>query len=333
MDFTNYYFISESILDDIRRAFTSNILKKRVVGVNADKLKYLSKVDEKSYDKVSDTLKREIVSTIRTTEEYNQKLEKARKVSPVLLKKRLRKDLGDIYVKNVYTGELDDKGEKLDNFVNVLAITVYELNNGGKIVLFTTEDASGYINRFIGIDKTKTNDFFVSKIGTTFQQFSADALAKTKNQPLVKASSFIDDDFYQVLKPKKRAAPLSIDTTTTKNETDLGIVDISIDEYNMLERFWGDGKKSSTLAKEPYHFDRVFKRDRFYNNLGSGYKYYSGNKSVYLLDLKDNVNGLLIFEGKDSYVWANGIGMLEVWRTKPGGSKIRWIKGDINELQ
>jgi hypothetical protein len=343
-NFSEHYFLSEGIVDDLRRALTSNLFKKRIVGVSADKLKYISRVDERSFDRVYDILKREFVSTIKATDEYNQRLGRTKRTTPKELKRRLNKDLGNVYVKNVFVGELDDKGAELGNWVDIKAITVYELSNGGRIILFTTETEDGYIERYIGINKSKANDFFINKIGAPFQQFTADALAKAQVQNKYKVTSYVDDDFYQILKPTKKSAiePKDRDEEEPKSMNDLGLLDISKNEYDTLMKFWGDGKKGGLAHKGEYKFTNAFKREHFYNNVGNGYKYYnpsSKNKVVYLLDLQDGLNGLMVFEGKESLVWADHTGLLEVYRDDSGSNlkdystaKIKWTTGDINDL-
>lgn len=344
--FEEYYYLHEKISDVLRRAFTSNIFKKQVVGVNVDKLKQVSRVGEKTFSRVSDALKNSLKSTAKTKESIKKRKGRTR-LKPSQLHKILRTDLGKIYVKNVFVGEMDDKGDNLGDFNTIHAITVYELNNGGKIILFTTENDKGEIKRFIGINKTKTNEFFKEKVGSTFQQLAADAQKSIKSEFPVKATSInVTDPFYDFLKSEPKTTKTSPTKYTKKSvvqpddtgeiQNELGLLDITIDEKDTLERAWGDGKSGGILKGGTYPLKGAFHRTKFYNNIGKGYKYYddTNKHTIYLIDLGDNENGLIVFDGKSSLTWANGLDMLDYWRTghNENRPKIQWIKGDINNL-
>ncbi|MFW6172944.1 MAG: hypothetical protein ACOC5T_04300 [Elusimicrobiota bacterium] len=324
--FEEHYFI-EKITSDIRRAFTTNILKKKKVGVDLGKGKYKNIVitDPSTFRKTKEDIRSEVVSFFKSKEG----------------KTKQKKKFGKIFVKNVYEGEIDSGIEEVDG--NPEAVIVYELNNGARIAFITTQDIDGNFRRYIATN-SKANDFFRQRLGTTLQQISADAKANKRNiittkrpqtdvssefQSLYKSIASIEREDIEDEESQEMPGPVF------QEESKLGIIDISKDDYNSLVRILGTGKRGGIRNSINYPFRGYFERSiyKIPTTGYKGYKYSSGNNEMYLIDTGDGENAFIAFDDESSYDWAKKIGALSYWQSKPGSTKsIDWRKGNIKDL-
>jgi len=326
----NRYYFNEKISADIRRAFTSNLLKKRKVGISIDKLPYIGKFERNQFNKLEDFMTREY----RDGQALKDRISKAKGPE----KSKIEKDYGPFTVTNVYSGELDDQAAKLEDTIsNIRSMAVYEvtvkgdlLSLGGKrkgrIILLTFENNKSEIVNYIGLDK-KGEEYFRKLFGTTFEAFKArseQALQHVRSTIQQRKLKKIDNIISTHHKDHDTNIDSDIDTAIDVNETELGLLDITKDEYDTLFRKWGDGKRGI--------YRGLFHRTNFQNNLGVGYKYSDGDHSVYLIDMDDSQDELIIFDGKISHKWAERLDMIELWRSSKKMMGIRWTNADIKNL-
>jgi len=301
-----------------------NILGKRVVGVGVNLMTSLADVDRSTYNFVQGAL----------TNNF-----KANKSS------KGKKGKDPIYIKDVFKGEIDDSAKKLGGYENIKNnirdISVYQTNKLGRITTFFLKDENGDEEFYIGTNWAGDKHFkdlfgawvtgLASRLNQMRKSKSKTELKKVIEDPI----KYLEEPLIVPTRRTKTAAKTQDDE---EKETDIGIMDITMDELRALEKAWGDGKSGGVTKGGEYPFRHSFQRQRFYNNLGRGYKYFDKRgHAVYLIDLGDNMNAMIAFEGKDSSSWATGLGMLDFWRTSMKGSKdreksSRWIKGNINQL-
>ena len=336
--FVKYYF-QEKLTSDIRRAFTSNFFKKRKAGIDvgSGKFKNVVPVDVSLFTKFKEDFRREVVNAYRI-----KRQEKVKK--DLSTRKKLRLELGKLYVSDAYEGEVDSGADKLEG--HPISSMVYKLNNGGMVGFITTEDSDGYVRQYITTGP-KGNDFFREKLGTTIQQIYADSkfskrlITRPKSsffksskemEKITKSAEEINNDF-----PLPTGEPQEPEgEETSSEEPEYGVLDISKDAFDALKKMWGSGKRGE-IKGGVYPFKNKFDQERYYNiSTGySGYKY-SDEKghAVYLIDTDDGENAFIGFKDRKSYDWANDLGMLKFWRTYPGEpTKILWQKGTIEELE
>lgn len=319
MNFNEFYF-QEKITSDIRRAFTKNVLKKRVEGVNVDNLPYLGKFDNKMFEEFENYLRREYQKYKKTS---NGKDSKSKVKKPPSKK---------VYVTDLYAGEIDDDAKKIDEDIQeISSISIYYASNKpnkkgkAKYILIRFYDSDNQLVNYIGMNK-QANDYFKDIFGMTFDAFKTRADSRLNG----KTSTRKDDTDKLISRMGLSQDTNNIDSQTSSKHMDqIGLLDITDDEFNMIHDLWGSGKKTRQ-KKGQTRFVGKFDRYPFVNNLGSGYKYSNGSYSVYLIDTETDY-ALLAFDGKDSYRWAKRNGMLDIWRLSPG-NEIRWIKGDIDSL-
>lgn len=319
--FSEHYYISEKITSDIRRALTSNLLKKRKVRIDLGKGKYKIVVPatQSSFNRIKESIRRDVVDFFKSSRKPKTK----RKTNIKKAKPR------GTYVKNVYEGEVDSGVDILDGMP--IASIVYELSNGSRIAFVTTEDDQGIVRRYISTN-SKGNDFLRTNLGTTVQQISADA-AESKKIGTRSRPESPSEEFRKISKSIEK-----IEEEPPEEEEEeykeIGILDISKNEYDNLVKVWGDGKTGGAVKGATYQFRNLFTRSRYFSPEGyKGYKYSDkdGN-TVYLVDTGDGENAFIAFDGKESYNWAENIGLLSFWRTKPDKTSIFWRPGTIEDL-
>jgi len=348
--FEKFYF-NEKITSDIKRAFTSNIFKVRKVGIDLGrgKYKYIAEIDYDTFSKFRDQLKNETVKSNIAQNEF-QKDDKviARK------KKHLTYNLGKIYVKNVYEGEIDSGEQKLQGIPKYSL--VYDINNNSRIAFITTEDAEGFIRQYIATND-KGNDFFRYKFGTTLQQLEVDSkirVAKlSKNRSAITSTSSVigsiqddledffsfdddtTDDDYEDLETTKKSKK---ERTSSPDLKKIGIYKLSKFYAENLVDSLGNGYKAfgshSTLE---YKFKGVFKRDVFINNIGEGYKYkMKEGGSFYVIHKNNSEDSYLIFDSEKTYRLASLKKVTEFWHERKPMNfderRIRWVNDDINNM-
>jgi hypothetical protein len=319
--FTEHYF-QEKFTSDIRRALTSNLLKKRTTGVDVGKGRYknLIQTDSSIFNKIKEEIRHEVVRV------YNLKRKDKKEKNSMSSKEKIKKEFGKIYVVNALEGEIDSGEDKLEG--NAISTIVYELNNGGKIAFITTEDSDGMLRKYIATG-SKGNDFFREKLGTTLQQIYADSKRSSK---LISKGPTVNP-YTEIEKIIKNINPYEEDDIESNKE--YGAIDISKDDFINLIKFWGSGKRSKYGSDKP--FAGKFVRQLFYNSKNDykGYKYLNrdGNEVVYLMDTGDGENYFIAFDGKNSYNWAKYLGLLKYSKIYPGKTTINWQKGNFEELE
>lgn len=322
-DFKTYYFTEKK--DDSKSSWLSRLFSKnkvKTIGVKADNLLDVKAINRSSYNSLLNGLAREY--------------------------KRKGKESNSIYIKDLFAGKLKDQGLIFDlDFDNVEDITVYKTNTGGKLYLFNLLDNNNTNHYYIGINN-KAQSFFKVYVGMTFGAFAskADSILKRyetiktkKENPWLTPLQTISQDkkIIDVGKVTSPNNPSSVDNNVTTDEKEYGFVDINnIQLDNLIEEYDGGSGKSSKK------FPGVFKREKFANNIGSGYRYVftqSDKGSIYLIKLTDDEErGLIIFEGKESRNWAEKMGMLDMWIGEKSPLKpIRdvephWQKVDIKNI-
>lgn len=318
--FTEHYFLQEKITSDIKRAFTSNLFKKRKVGVDLGRGKY-KKVIEVS-DKIYEATKKKFESASQSF--YTGQKEKSALFGKKgyksgwtsTIKKLSRTDISD-----VYEGEIDSGEEKIQGTVD--SVVVYQVRNGARIAFIISDNG----NRKYISTNTRGNDFFRENLGTTLEQLGADS------KPYLNKS---EDEEEPESDEEPSTTPESEPEETEKEpeeENEYGILDITTDEMNDLESFWGDGKKGD-IKGGLYLFRNKFQKERatgFGLNY-SGYKYFDNvGNTVYLIDF-GNGTAAIGFKDPSSFDWARRNEMLKSWRTGNLNSRIRWEKGSIEDL-
>jgi len=328
--FTEYYF-QEKFLSDLKRAFTSNLLKHRKTGVDLGKGRYkiVIPVEQSLFNRYIEKIRTEVVKIFRIQKQTKRKKDKS-EISP---EKRIRDEFGTIYVKNVLEGEVDSGFDQIEG--TPIATIVYELNNGAKIAFVTTEDSMGMVRRYISTN-SKGNDFFRTNLGTTLQQIATDS----KTSPRLVTKSKLDiNPFAEIKKIAKEVESVVDDDyiETDNSSKEVGIMDIDMNEFDALLQHWGTGVTGGINQNSPYAFKGKFTRGR-YESLTTGYSgyKYSDKKghTVYLMDTGDGQNAFIAFDNRESFDWAENIGMLNYPRSKTGTeTSVRWQSGTIDNLE
>jgi len=319
MQFAEHYF-QEKITSDIRRAFTSNLFKKRKTGVDLGrgKFKEVIPAESRTFSKIKEGIRQEVMKVAKSSHKDDPK--------------KFKKLFGKVYVNSVLEGEIDSGSENLEG--EPVATTVYELNNGGQIAFITTEDDDGSIRKYIATN-VKGNDFFKEKAGTTLQQIAADA---KKSRTLVTRERIVSPrkEIDQLIKSLEPTEEQPIESPEDEYSKELGIMDISVDDFESLKKIWGTGRIGGIVKGSVYPFKNMFSRSRYFNNdlNYNGYKYSDGRgHEVYLIDTSDGQNAFIAFQNKDSLNWATRNDMLSYWKSKPGELEVKWREGTIENLQ
>lgn len=334
--FLQHYYLQEKLSSDIRRAFTTNLLKKRVAGIDLGrgKFKIVVSVDDRLFRKYLDDFSREAVSAyrIKRQEKTGKKFKST--------KKRLKAQLGSLFISDAFEGEIDSGLDQIEG--HPISSMVYKLSNGGRVAFITTEDEDNNIRHFIATN-SKGNDFFRENLGITVQQIYADSKASRSLVTSPRGSLWrsskelrkLHTSFEKINDEMPIEEPEETDELSLEKE--FGILDISKNDFNYLERVWGTGKRSHIKRKiDP--FKGSFIRERYYNEKTgyAGYKYFDNkNNTVYLIDTGDGKNAFIAFQDRKSYDWAQHLGLLGYWRTESGpSSSIEWKPGTIeNNLE
>lgn len=325
--FTEHYFLQEKILSDLRRAFTSNLLKKRKVGVDLGRFNFKKTVlvDKSIFNNVLNDVQRETVNLYKGKKEYSGL--KDFRGNRSSLGSTLKK-LSSTAIKGVYEGEIDSGAEKyLEG--HPISVLVFELDNFGKIAFITTEDKDNKIRYYISTGN-RGNDFLRENLGTTIEQI----YASSKTNLVYRSTTFSPSKEINKITQSLDIEPESQeddDTISINTNNKLqGQLDISKDDFINLEELWGNGLIGSTSIKGlTYKFKGKFNRERHTDpETGyEGYKYYDNNHhTVLLLDMDDGRNALIVFDGRDSYEWAKKIGMLSIWKSQSNKNEILWRK-------
>ena len=321
--FTEHYF-QEKFLSDVRRSLTSNLLKHRKTGIDLGKGPYKTVVptDSSTFSRLKEDIRKEVVKVFRI---QKQKETGKHKVGSA---KRIKNEFGKLFVKNVLEGEIDSGLQHIEG--DPVASIAYELSNGGKIAFVTTEDSEGMVRRYIATN-SKGNDFFRLSSGTTLQQIAADS---KKSSRLISKGPTINphkeiERLIQSIGPEE--------PSETNEDSEIGIMDISIDEFRALQKIWGTGRKGGLTKFGAYPFFNKFTRGK-YENVRTGYNGYKYSDkeghNVYLIDTGDEENSFIAFDSRDTYDWAENIDMLNYWRSHPGDtSPISWKQGTIDTLE
>ena len=308
--FAQHYYLQEKLSSEFRRAFTSNIYKKRTVGIDLGKWKYKKVIEAEA------RIFADVLNSLQSGAKdffIGQKEKRAffgKKGYRSGLTSTLRK-LSSTDIKGVYQGEIDSGKSRIKG--NPISSLVFEVQNGAKIAFITTQDGED-IRYYISTSR-RGNDFFRENLGTTLEQISAESIAKGIN----KKDKEKEKDDEETKTDEKE--PESEETTM------IGYDEISKNDFDILFNAWGDGKKG-TIPGGMYEFRYKFKREKFSDpRLGKGYKYFNNNYEVYLTLDSNNREGQIIYLGKDSKEWAKKLGMLKIWHAKPGKMKAtRWEK-------
>lgn len=325
--FVEHYFLQEKLISDIRRSLTSNLIKKRKVGVDLGRGKYKKVIEAESsiFNEVLDTLQKGARDFFVGRKEKKTLL--GIKKGGLGLSSTLKK-LSGTEIKGVYEGEIDSGEDNIKG--NPISSLVFELKNRGRIAFITTEDDDKI--RFYIATGTRGNDFLRENLGTTLEQIHSESLAKMKKEPR------------KLKEPKEKDLDVSRDvdseeepkTSEKPKETEeYGITDVNKDDYDNLELYWGDGKRGGIIKGSVYPFRGKFKRERYYNvQTGyKGYKYFDNvGNVVYLVDNNDGKNAFIAFKDKISYDWAKRIGMLDFWKSGISKrNKIDWKEGNLKD--
>jgi len=344
--FEEHYF-QEKITSELRRAFTTNIFKKRVVGIDLGKgqFKTIVPADQGIFTRLKEDIRKEVVRVnkaaqsekFRTKPKFEKKSHKSFTLTTPAseVKQKIKKKFGDIYVSQVYEGEIDSGEEHLEG--DPMTSIVYELSNGGKIAFVTTEEpisrggqSGSKIRRYIAT-APKGNDFFRKNLGTTIQQIGADA---KKSDKLIDTGGRPDSagkELERIMKSVQSNKSLEI-----PKSHEIGIMDIKFDEYENLKKIWGTGRKGGLVRGETYPFRGKFTRGRYESDQTgyTGYKYSDGEHTVYLIDTGDGSDAFIAFDGRESLDWSENIEMLSAWRGPDHPSSgIRWQSGTIEDLE
>lgn len=322
-NFVEHYFLQEKFTSDIRRAFTSNLFKKTTHGVDLKKFrKNLILSDYKNFERIKKSMQTEVANVLKRLNKKD--------------KKHNKEDFGRIYVKNIFRGELDSGKELLEG--NPIASVVYKLNNGGLVIFITTEDEYGNIRRYITANN-KGNSFFRERMGTTLEQIAADSKGKETSK---KKGLPIDTELNQMRSELEdeidNESDIDMDDFETDEETPqedqkFGILDISKEDFESLQNYWGTGKKSNVKGSLT-PFKGKFTQERYYNKNGyTGYKYFDKKgHEIYLIDTGDGENAFIAFNSKETFDWANDLGLLSFWKTRGSpNQKIFWKNGTIED--
>ena len=314
MNFSNYYFCEANPFSVASKVtwnmFTNLFRDTKKIPVVSNWLWELHKIDKRTYQK--------LVRKFADIMTYNRKLGKSK-----------------ITIDDIYRGYLtnlrDQKAkEKLGDY-NLKGtpkpnIPVYKFSNGATVTFFDLPNDDEDRIYAIGFDR-KASQAIEKLLGMTFKDFLNTTVidkkqTKKDDETVTVVPNDSEDDFVSVI-PQQ-------DTMKQKN---LGMMDIGYSDYMNMIQYLGDGKTGGLTQGLTYPFKGQFNREDFSNNIGSGYKYYDGDKSFYLLDIDNDSNdyGLLIFGDKRSYNWARRIGVLNFWKTEPT-SKVYWKIGNIDKL-
>jgi hypothetical protein len=269
---------------------------KTIEGVTVDKLKLVKQINYKLYNTLIDVLSKNYIKPIKSK----------------------------TYIANLYKGELDDATtqSKIDlDWDEVNDISIYKTNKNGKIVLFSfTKDNQNHM--FIGVDDRGEN-FFRDNYGVNLG-----ALLTRSNNLLLPMTPNTSTSYTDKLSPDV--------LPSNDGKDEVGFLDIDVSMFDLLRDQWGDGKKGErTAASISYKWNNVFRREKWSNNWGDGYKYILRDKlgSIYLLEKGDM--GLVIFDNKKVYDRVKRLGMLDLWINTSNGPRsikdddIYW-KQDIN---
>jgi hypothetical protein len=290
-----------------------NIFGKRVTGVQVNMMSSIKEIDRSTYNFVQGVLTKNFMSK-------NKKNEK-------------------IFVKDVYKGEIDDSAKKLGGYEDIKDqiqdISVYQTNRGGRITTFFLDD-NGEEKFYIGTNWRGDKQFkdifgmWITSLASRLNYIRRKGTTKNLEDVMENPKEFL----LPPTKPTKKIKDEE-DDDEEEDEREIGIIDIDKDEYYNLKRLWGNGRTGGITKGSYYPFKGKFTRNRYFSKLGyDGYKYSDKvGHTVYLIDIGDEKNAFIAFDGKESYSWAENIDMLDYWRSKPGETTdIRWQSGTIEDL-
>ena len=326
--FAQHYYLQEKLSSEFRRALTSNLFKKRKVGIDLGKWKYKKVVEAEA--RIFAEVLNQLQSGARDffTGQKEKRAFFGKKGFRSGLTSTLRK-LSRTDIKGVYQGEIDSGESRIKG--NPISSLVFEVQNGAKIAFITTQDGED-IRYYISTNR-RGNDFFRENLGTTLEQISAESIAKGIDKKDKKKEKDDEETKTDEKEPDKETEPEE-DEKEPEEENEYGIIDITTYEMNELESYWGDGKKGP-IKGGLYLFRNKFKKERVFGfGLGySGYKYFDNvGNAVYLIDFGDGKNAAIGFKDRQSFDWARRNEMLGLWRTINFKTKIRWEKGSIEDL-
>jgi len=317
--FTEHYKeeqINEFNLEQLGKGFLrlgKNIFGKRVTGVGINLMTSFKNIDRSTYNFVQGVL----------TSNY---------------KSHNKKDKKDkIFIKDVYKGEIDDSAKKLGGYENIKDqiedISVYQTNRGGRITTFFLKDENENEHFYIGTN-WRGDKQFKDLFGMWVTSLASRLQTMKKNNPTQSLQNILDEPKKYLLNPAEKEKTIENDSDND-SDNEIGIMDISNNEFISLQKIWGTGRKGGLTKREVYPFFNKFIRRR-YENAKTGYDGYKYSDkeghSVYLIDTGDGRNAFIVFESRDSYDWAENIEMLNYWRSRPG-DKIRWQEGTIDNLE
>lgn len=300
-----------------------NIFGKRTVGVGVNLMTSLKSVDRSTYNFVQGAL---------TTNFKNQGSKVKRST-----KKDKPKD--KIYIQNVYKGEIDDSAKKLGGYDNIKDdiqdVSVYETNKGGRITTFFLEDDQGTEKYYIGTN-WRGDKQFKDLFGMWVTSLTSRLNTMRKNPPKTSLNKILEDPKPYLLDLPKytNIQPRIDDSLPKKDDKEFGVVDITKDDMDSLINILGDGKKGGVVKGMIYPFRYKFVRNIYQHptNDFKGYKYSDGEHEVYLLDVGNDYNAMIVFGDRESYNWAKSIGMLSSWQVSNKKPEVTWQLGTIDDL-
>jgi hypothetical protein len=327
--FDNYYFDEDIIQESPLNSFLNLFRKTKKAPLSFFWMGDLTQIDESTYKNI----------VKRLTSLYSRIRPKKDKTLRISQFKRGYFELGGQGKINKVLGKVSFQSKDDPN------IPVYQFSNGGVIVLydFKLKDED---ERVYAISGNRKGREAIEQIeAKTFKDFihASEPMSVSKNKTTksniskemkpsqVFGSSDDEDsnDIYQVRfrEPEEPEDKYMVTPSTKDNNSLMGLLDIPFDKFKDIIRIWGDGRTGGIIKSLNYPFKGKFTRTSVSNNLGHGYKYSDGKNAVYLMDLDgdDNTWALMIFDGKDSFNWANRNDMLSFWTsTKDSQNKIDW---------
>lgn len=277
---------------------------KKKENVNVDDLKKISKITKTGFNSI------------------------ASKLSNNLLSKSKKDD--DFYVKSILNGILSSPQSIDPNWKDTESSTIFKTNNGGKLYLFSFKDKDDNISNYVSAN-SKMDDWFIDKIGKTYELFVASSLTdrkKKKYKPFELNMDDEEDDTDSSSDIKTKPSKL----TEPKSNSNLGFLDIDDTDFDNMVNMWGNGIVGYGMFKSTYKYKKALKREMFSNNWGKGYKYIippSGAVIYLLQNTKDMNKAVVVFDNMDAVNKAKQLDMIP-W-LQPG-VKLYWKDQDIDNF-
>lgn len=308
--FSEYYFKEARL--GIGRKIANIFSNQKEIDIDIQKdivdVGYFGETNHRTFNEINRSLSDSFKDNIKLIK--NKKLIGSSDNDKILSRYRQRKREELQYgtqIINVFKANIKNVGGLLGNYSSINSAIAYEtgrniIHNGYIVLIITSQNDK--IEYFVGADKLGMK-FFQQIFGTNIDLF----ININKDNKIT----------------QNKVKKIDLEKSEESEESDEDILedgeyntqDISKEDFEYLEKIWGNGKKGGFVRGGEYDFKDKFERKNHYDaNTGhTGYKYINNKGNIaYLMDTGDNEHYYITFKDKLSYDWAKAIRMLSHWK-------------------